>query len=93
MADTTHTHASDFSGATSASTAGVNKASLPNSKSSKPVQDPGKTVLIGLLGGVASAVAFTIYQRLPDEQRDRVHEYLRSTIAQRLNEFRDGLNL
>jgi len=56
-------------------------------------QDPGRTVLAGLLGGIATAVAYAVYQRLPDEQRDRLHGHVRSLIEARLNEFRDGLNL
>ncbi len=92
MADTSYTHTNDFKSGVASSVNGVN-ASLPTPKSGKPAQDAGKTVLIGLLGGVASAVAFTVYQRLPEDQRDRLHGQVRSMIASRLNEFRDGLNL
>ena len=91
MADTSYSHANDLHGGVSHN--GVNKAPLPASNQRKSAQDPGKTLLVGLLGGLASAVAFTVYQRLPDEQRNRVHDYVRSMIASRLSEFRDGLDL
>ncbi len=69
------------------------KGGVPAAKSSKPSTDSGKTVLIGLAGGIASAVAFTLYQRMPEEQRERLHEYARSVLAARLGDLRDGLNL
>lgn len=91
MAESTNTN--NYAGSGAASTNRSSSGSLSGSKVPKHTQDSGKTVLIGLLGGVASAVAFTIYERLPEAQRDRVHEYVRSMVASRLNDFRDGLNL
>ena len=33
----------------------------------------GKALLIGLLGGLASAAGYMVYRRLPDEQKERLH--------------------
>ena len=51
----------------------------------------GKTVLAGLLGGVATAAAYAVYQRLTDEQRERLHGQVRSMLVAKWNELRDGL--
>lgn len=55
--------------------------------------DSGRTIVAGILGGIASAVGYAVYQRLPDDQRDRLHEQVRSLIASRLNEFRSTFNI
>jgi predicted ATPase len=34
-----------------------------------------------------------VYQRLPDEQRDRLHRQVRSLLESRLNEIRQNLNI
>jgi hypothetical protein len=71
------------------------KPASDRSSGKRPAEDnaAGKTVIAALLGGVASAVAYTVYQRLPDAQRDRLHGQMRSILASKLNEIRDGLNL
>lgn len=69
--------------------------SLPQSKSSNAAQqnDAGRTVLVGVLGGIISAAGYLVYQRLPDEQRDRLHRQVRGLLESRLNEIRQNLNI
>jgi hypothetical protein len=69
--------------------------SLPQSKSGSPAQqgDAGRTVLVGVLGGIISAAGYLVYQRLPDEQRDRLHRQVRGLLETRLNEIRQNLNI
>jgi hypothetical protein len=69
--------------------------SLPPSKTSGAGQqsDAGRTVLVGVLGGIISAAGYLVYQRLPDEQRDRLHRQVRGVLETRLNEIRQNLNI
>lgn len=53
----------------------------------------GKTVLIGLLGGLLSAAGYLIYQRLPDEQKERLHAQVRAQVQQRISEIRQNFNI
>jgi hypothetical protein len=34
-----------------------------------------------------------VYRRLPDEQRDRLHQQVRSVVETRINEIRSNLNI
>jgi hypothetical protein len=69
--------------------------SLPPSKTpgTPPPSDAGRTVLVGVLGGIISAAGYLVYQRLPDEQRDRLHRQVRGLLETRLNEIRQNLNI
>lgn len=53
----------------------------------------GRAVLVGLLGGLLSAAGYMIYRRLPDEQKDRLHQQVRSVVQQRINEIRQNFNI
>ena len=55
--------------------------------------EAGRTVLAGLLGGVASAVGYIVYTRLPDDQKDRLHAQVRTLVESRVNELRGRFNL
>ena len=55
--------------------------------------DAGKTVMAGILGGIASAVGYIVYSRLPDDQRDRLHQQVRAVVESRVNELRGRFNL
>lgn len=55
--------------------------------------EPGKALLVGLLGGIVSAAGYLVYQRLPPEQKDRINRQVRSTIENRLTELRQNLNI
>jgi hypothetical protein len=55
--------------------------------------DAGRTVMVGVLGGIISAAGYLVYQRLPDEQKDRLHRQVRGLLESRINEIRQNFNL
>jgi len=55
--------------------------------------DAGRAVLVGLLGGIVSAAGYLVYQRLPDDQKERLHTQVRGIIETRLNEIRQNFNI
>jgi hypothetical protein len=66
---------------------------LPAADHSHDSADPGKTILVGVLGGLVSAAGYLVYQRLPDEQKDRLHRQVRGLIESRINELRDNFKI
>ena len=59
----------------------------------KATADPGRAMLVGLLGGILSAAGYLVYSRLPDEQRDRVKRQVRDVVESRISEIRQSLSL
>lgn len=68
----------------------------------RPSQEPdkdvdsaeiGRALLVGLLGGLLSAAGYMIYRRLPEEQREKLHEQARSVVQQRISEIRQNFNI
>ncbi|MFN2460161.1 MAG: hypothetical protein ABR591_05690 [Candidatus Velthaea sp.] len=55
--------------------------------------DAGRTVLVGVLGGILSAAGYIVYQRLPDDQRDRLHRQVRGVLESRINDIRQNFNI
>ncbi len=55
--------------------------------------EAGKTVLAGVVGGIASAVGYIVYSRLPDQQKERLQQQARSLIESRINELRSRFNI
>lgn len=55
--------------------------------------EAGKTLLVGILGGLVSAAGYLVYQRLPEEQKERINKQVRSAIENRLTEFRQNFNI
>src|SRR5260370_33428106 len=53
----------------------------------------GKALLIGLLGGLLSAAGYMIYRRLPEDQKDRLHQQVRTQVQQRSSEIRQNFNI
>ena len=68
-------------------TGGAGGADGPNNT------EAGRTVLVGVLGGIISAAGYLVYQRLPDEQKDRLHRQVRGVLESRINELRSNFNL
>jgi hypothetical protein len=54
--------------------------------------ETGRTLLIGVLGGIVSAAGYLIYTRLPDEQKDKLNTQVRTIVESRVNEFRSRMN-
>ncbi|MGB8267203.1 MAG: hypothetical protein WCE44_12810 [Candidatus Velthaea sp.] len=59
----------------------------------EPAADAGRTILVGVLGGLVSAAGYLVYQRLPDEQRERLHRQVKGLVESRLNEIRSNFNI
>ncbi len=55
--------------------------------------EAGKTLVVGILGGLVSAAGYLVYQRLPDEQKERINKQIRSAIESRLSEIRQNFNI
>jgi hypothetical protein len=64
---------------------------LSNNSSSSA--EAGRVILVGVLGGLASAAGYLIYMRLPDEQKDRLNRQVRGLIEARINEIRANFNI
>jgi hypothetical protein len=73
----------------------TNSSSLSGSsgESQSGSSEAGRTVLVGILGGLVSAAGYLVYQRLPDEQKERLHKQVRSQIESRLSELRQNFNI
>lgn len=56
-------------------------------------KDVGRTLLVGLLGGVLSAAGFLVYKRLPEDQKERLHGQVRGMVQQRISEIRGNFNI
>ncbi len=65
----------------------------PRENPSDDTGEVGRTLLIGILGGLVSAAGYMIYRRLPDEQKDALHNQVKSQVAQRINEIRSNFNI
>jgi len=55
--------------------------------------EAGRVILVGVLGGLASAAGYLVYMRLPDEQKDRLNRQVRGLIESRVNEIRANFNI
>ncbi|HEY1655127.1 MAG TPA: hypothetical protein VGF86_08455 [Candidatus Tumulicola sp.] len=53
----------------------------------------GRALVVGLLGGLLSVAGYLVYRRLPEEQKERLHSQVRSTVQQRINELRQNFNI
>jgi len=64
-----------------------------NKPESDDTGDVGKALLVGILGGLVSAAGYMIYRRLPEEQKEALHNQVKSQVAQRINEIRSNFNI
>ena len=80
MSDATKSHNGELQQGNSAAGAAANT-------------DAGRTVLVGVLGGIISAAGYLVYQKLPDEQKERLHRQVRGVLESRINELRSNFNL
>jgi hypothetical protein len=56
-------------------------------------REVGKALLFGLLGGIVSAAGYLIYRRLPEDQKERINQQVRTLVQQRINELRQNFNI
>jgi hypothetical protein len=61
---------------------------LPPHANHAPAPDAGRTVLVGVLGGIISAAGYLV-----DEQRERLHRQVRGILESRINELRQNFNI
>ena len=54
--------------------------------------EAGKALLAGLLGGLLSAAGYMVYQRLPEDQKERLQSQAKQILAQRFNDIRQNFN-
>ncbi len=66
---------------------------LPKSNESGDGGDAGRTVMVGVLGGIISAAGYLVYQRLPDEQKERLQRQVKGLLESRINEIRQNFNI
>jgi len=69
------------------------RAGANQSGSDDAAGDVGKALLVGVLGGLVSAAGYMIYRRLPDEQKEALHNQVKGQVAQRINEIRSNFNI
>lgn len=55
--------------------------------------DMGRTLLVGVVGGLLSAAGFLVYQKLPDDQKEKLHGQVKGMLAQRLSEIKQNFNI
>lgn len=55
--------------------------------------DAGKALLVGVLGGLLSAAGYLVYQRLPDDQKEKLQAQARTLLQQRISELRQNFNI
>ncbi len=53
----------------------------------------GKALLFGVLGGIVSSVGYLVYRRLPEEQKERINQQVRTVVQQRISELRQNFNI
>jgi hypothetical protein len=75
----------------SSKTPGPNE--LPKPDPAPDAGDAGRTVMVGVLGGIISAAGYLVYQRLPEEQKDRLNRQVRGLLESRINEIRQNFNI
>lgn len=56
-------------------------------------REVGKALLFGLLGGIVSAAGYLVYRRLPEEQKERINQQVRTIVQQRISELRSNFNI
>jgi hypothetical protein len=72
---------------------GTSSQPAPEFKPPSEPNEAGRTLLVGVLGGIASAVGYAVYARLSEEQKDRLHRQVKGVVESRINEIRSSLNI
>jgi hypothetical protein len=72
---------------------GISSPPAPEIKPASEPNEAGRTLLIGVLGGLASAVGYAIYARLSDEHKEVLHRQVKGVVESRISEIRSNLNL
>jgi hypothetical protein len=73
--------------------AGTPAGSDPYAADGQSSNEAGRTLLVGVLGGILSAAGYLVYSRLPDDQKEKLHNQVRQAVDTRVNELRSRFNL
>ena len=55
--------------------------------------EAGKALLVGLLGGLLSAAGYLVFQRLPEDQKNRLQSQAKQLLQERVSEIRRNFNV
>ncbi len=55
--------------------------------------EAGKALLVGVLGGLAAAAGYLVFQRLPEDQKGRLQSQARQLLQERISEIRRNFNV
>ncbi len=55
--------------------------------------EAGKALLVGVLGGLAAAAGYLVFQRLPEDQKGRLQSQARQLLQERISELRRNFNV
>ncbi len=55
--------------------------------------EAGKALLVGVLGGLAAAAGYLVFQRLPDDQKSRLQSQAKQLLQERIGEIRRNFNV
>ena len=55
--------------------------------------EAGKALLVGVLGGLLSAAGYLVFQRLPEDQKERLQNQAKQMLQQRITELRQNFNI
>ncbi|HEV2262882.1 MAG TPA: hypothetical protein VGR69_11400 [Candidatus Rubrimentiphilum sp.] len=53
----------------------------------------GKALIVGVLGGLLSAAGYLVFQRLPEDQKERLQSQAKQLLQDRIGEVRRNFNL
>lgn len=73
-----------------ADTSNENAADAPSNGTSN---EAGKAVLVGVLGGLAAAAGYLVFQRLPEDQKSRLQSQAKQLLQDRITEIRRNFNV
>lgn len=74
-------------------TGGSTGSSSPYRSDDSGTGDAGKALLVGVLGGLLSAAGYLVYQRLPEDQKEKLQAQARTLLQQRISELRQNFNI
>jgi hypothetical protein len=55
--------------------------------------EAGKALLVGVLGGLAAAAGYLVFQRLPEDQKSRLQSQAKQLLQERITEIRRNFNV
>lgn len=72
---------------------GGSGGSLGSDPFQSTANEPARTLIAGVVGGLLSAAGYLVYSRLPDDQKDRIHQQVRAAVEGKVTELRSRFNI